>query len=201
MPIYVYPCLMYDATYIDIRGAWWNIMRGVGWNCEYYPGMWLGPGQSPEDFPLPTNKVARSSLITIARSSIIPVWKRGIVKQERIYNKTENLHIWGITADLLNSIARIAIELFDCRYVATDGFIIPSRRSEALQSFISTLGLDTREKWRGPCIVAGAGSYMADGHISLRSATFRGIDNIDRTIDIDWVLKKWTYCNSVTKTL
>lgn len=194
MPVFVSPCIIREASYVDIKSAWWSIMLRVGWNCEYNPGRWLGYGDPPEDFPLVSNKVARSSLVTIARSSLMPVWKDGKMNFEWVYNNVENLHIWGVIADVLHVIARVAITLYECKYVATDGFILPTRNAPYLQGFIDSLGLETKIKWEGPAIVAGAGSYMHSGQKTLRSATFRPISNIDYSIDANWMLGHFTYC-------
>lgn len=190
MPIHVRPCIMLDASYVDIRAAWYSILLKVGWNCEYWPGKWLGRGEPPADFPLPDHKVARSAMVTIARSSMLPVWQAGKMTYQRLYNPIENLHIWAVISDVLHCLARIAVEHFECRYVATDGFIIPTRHVSDFTGIIESVGLDWRVKWQGPAIVSGAGAYISKDKMSHRPMSFHEISNLNYDIDMGFLLTR-----------
>lgn len=199
MPIYVDPCILHDACYVDIKSAWWKIINAVGWDCEYWPGRWLGKGTPPADFPLPTNKVARSALVTIGISSRLPIWHNNVIHYEKVYNRSENLHLWGIVADLLQSIARIGIDQYMAAYVQTDGYIMPQSNAVPFSNFLKSVGLESHIKWKGDVLIVGAGCYISSNHATFRRGRFGKLDNIDRTIDAGWVLNKYIYCNSSQK--
>lgn len=190
MPLYVYPCVMRDCVYLDIKSAWWAITCGVGWNVEYNPSRWVGRGQEPDDFPIPENKVARSSCVTVGRGGPLAIWKAGKIVYQRMYNNLENYHLWGIIADTLHAIATVAIESYECRYVNTDGFIIPTRHLEPLTEYINSWGLVARVKAHGVGVIGGAGAYRVGDHVTLRDMTFHHMDNIDRTIDREWLRQR-----------
>lgn len=195
MPLHVYPCVLEDAAYVDISSAWWSIMNVSGWDTEYWPGEWFGPGSPPDDFPLPSNKVARSSLVTIARSNTIPVWREGKIHQERVYNRTENLHIWGLVADVLQTVARTAVTVFGARYCNTDGYILPRSNAALLQEYIEGLNLHSRVKWTGPCIVVGAGCYFNPTHSTVRQCQFGETSNLDFSTNAEWLIQRFCACN------
>lgn len=198
MPLYAYPCIMYDAIYIDIKSAWFSIVNRVGWDCEYYPGRWLGRGSAPVDFPLPENKVARSAMVTIGRTTALPIWKDGKLTTQRLYNNLENYHIWGIIADTLNAIATFALE-HGARYINTDGFILPVKSSPLLVEYIDDWGLVGRAKHAGDAVICGPGAYHIGEYQTIRVMEFHGIDCVDRTIDEGWLrprvaktARRWT---------
>lgn len=186
MPLYAYPCIVKDAVYLDIKSAWFSIVNLVGWDCEYYPSRWLGRGSAPLDFPLASNKVARSAMVTMGRTTPLPVWKQGHMVYTKMYNTTENYHIWGVIADVLNAIAVHAIKE-GARYVNTDGFIISRKKALHLLSYIEAFGLQVRVKAEGDSCICGPGAYVVGPHYSMRSMPFTAIDNVDRLIDDEWL--------------
>lgn len=182
MPIYADPCIVRDAVYVDLRSAWFSICLLVGWNVEYYPGLWFGKGQPPLDFPLKDNKVARSSMTSMGRSGAIPVWHKGKVIYQKMYNSVENFHIFAVIADVLNLIALKAISL-GARYVNTDGYIIHKDKAKPLIDYINGWTLDARIKAEGCAVIAGVGAYHIGDHKTGRGMEFHPIDTIDRTVD------------------
>lgn len=197
MPLYSRPCVLLDASYVDITSAWFSILSIVGWDCEYWPGRWFGQGAAPVDFPLPSNKVARSALVSLARSSHVPVWRSGGTKLERMFNPIENPHIFAVIADVLNAIAHIAVSAFDCVYVATDGFILPTRKAGSFMEFIEQWGLNSRVKAYGNGFVFGPGSYYVGPMRTIKLIqAHRILDCIDHDINIMWMLKRIERCKS-----
>jgi hypothetical protein len=191
MPIYADPCIMRDAVYVDIASAWYSIVMLAGWNVEYNPGKWFGFGQPPDDFPFPDNKIARSCMVSLGRSSRLPVWRDGKITSMWMYNNTENLHIWGVIADVLNAIGSHAI-LLGAKYVNTDGCIISRRYANDMQDYISSWGLSSRIKGEGAAVICGVGAYHIGLHKSGRSMKFHPCEAIDWTVDEDWLKKRVT---------
>lgn len=189
MPLYAYPCIIRDAVYLDIKAAWFSIVNLVGWDCEYWPGKWLGRGNPPTDFPMPQNKVARSTMVTIGRTTALPVWKEGHMIFQRMYNPTENFHIWGVIADVLNAIGSFAISQ-GARYVNTDGFIIARKKALPIMEYVESWGLECRVKLAGGALICGPGAYACGGHISTRSMGFTMIDCVDREVDSKFLMPR-----------
>lgn len=199
MPLHVEPCVLDNAAYVDIRSAWWSVMNILGWDCEYSPNVWFGPGTPPFDFPLPSNKVARSSLVTVARSSYVPVWRDGKITQEYVYNRMENLHIWGAVADVLQLVGRVAVTVFGAKYVNTDGYILPLSNANYLSEYINELGLQSRVKWTGPAIISGAGCYYNRTHTTVRKSAWHETSNLDFSTNAEWVIQRLHACNLIHK--
>ena len=195
MPLYSHPCILLDAAYVDIKSAWFSILSLVGWDCDYFPGRWFAKGSPPVDFPLQSNKVARSSLVSLARSSHVPVWRNGGTKLEKIFNPCENPHIFGIIADVLNAIAAAAVDYYGAVYVATDGFILPAARVESFQAFISSWGLASSIKGAGDGFVFGPGSYYVGAMRTIHlHQSPRVLDAIDRDTPLMWLLRRIEKC-------
>lgn len=189
MPLFSYPCIIKDAIYLDIKAAWYSIVSLVGWDCEYMPGRWLSRGSGPTDFQLANHKVARSAMVTIGRTTPLPLWKDGRMTYQRMYNATENFHIWGVIADTLNAIAHVAVNL-GARYVNTDGFIISRSKAYPLMQYIESWGLTARVKYSGTALICGPGAYTVGDHASMRSMNFIRLDNIDREVDASFLLPR-----------
>lgn len=196
MPLYAQPGIFPDASYVDIRSAWYAILCLVGWDCDYWPGRWLGRGLPPDDFPLPDHKVARSAMVTLAKSSKIPIWKNGTLEYKKYYNTVENHHVFAVIASVLNCIAVVAIDHFGCKYVNADGFIIPQNRVDGFMEFIQSWGLSSRVKASGVCLIGGAGAYSFGAIRSMRPFTMRPIDNIRRDVELYWLWRRVKRNNS-----
>ena len=195
MPLYAAPTIVLDGCYVDIKSAWFSILNIVGWDCDYYPDKWLARGIAPRDFPLPKDKVARSALVSLSRSHGVPVLRHGIVALEPMYNALENPHIYGIIADVLQSIAVVAIEAYGCRYVATDGFIVPTAKAEDFMNFVGSWGLQSRIKAQGSGAIFGAGSYTIGMVSTVRLVNgWKPVDNVDHLVNVNWIWKRIVKC-------
>jgi hypothetical protein len=196
MPNYCKPGILRDGSYVDIRSAWFSVCMLAGWDCEYWPGRWLGVGDAPADFPLKENKVARSALVSVARSTATPVWKDGTVKYQFLYNPVENNHIYALIAGLLSSIAAVAVDVFGACYVASDGYILPTKNVPGLMAYIEEMGLQSRVKGQGLSIVCSVGSYWVGTTRSKRITMPVYRDGIRRDEDSYWLAKKIYKLNS-----
>jgi hypothetical protein len=182
MPLYSLPCIIQDAVYLDIKSAWFSIVNLVGWNVEYWPSLFLGRGQPPRDFQMPDNKVARSALVTIGRTTALPMWDKGKMIYRKMFNATENYHIWGVISDVLNAIAAYALRC-GARYINTDGFILKRANSAALMAYIENWGLEARYKHEGTALICGPGSYVIGPHATARNMNFTACDYVDRSVN------------------
>lgn len=192
MPIYANPGIMTDAVYLDIKSAWFSIVMLAGWNVEYYPGRWFGFGQPPADFPFKDIKVARSALVSIGRTQKIPLWVKGHLKTQPMYNNTENFHIWGVIADTLNCIASVAISE-GARYVNTDGFIISRSKMDFMIDYILDWGLTVKVKAQGGAVICGVGAYQVGSHQTVRGMTFHPCEVIDWEVGEKWLKRRLTH--------
>lgn len=190
MPLYADPCILEDACYVDISSAYFSIMCHTGWDCDFSPGRFFGRGQPPDDFPLQDNKVARSSLVSLAKSRTLMVWKQGEFINQKMWNPVDNPHIFAVIAATLNAIAGVAVDVFGCVYVATDGFIVPYDQTESFRDFIDSWGLRSKIKNAGLAFVGGVGAYWIGEKKSQRPMCMHAVDKIRRDIDLTWLHKR-----------
>lgn len=162
-PLYVQPHHYDNGYYVDIQSAYWQILQIVGWDADYYPGVWLAKGQPMDDFPFAQNRLTRNCLITCGLPSEASVWDGDQQKFIRVktFNKQINLGIWKLVMDVLHCVA------WDCIaagaiYAHTDGYICSSERVVAVQNAISEWGLISTIKRQGVTDVYGVGSYTID---------------------------------------
>ena len=162
-PLYVSPHHYESGFYIDIKSAYWQILQVVGWDCDYYPGVWLAKGQPMDDFPFAETRLVRNCLVTCGLPSEASVWdgdKQQFIRV-KTFNKQINLGIWRLVMDVLHCIA------WDCIaagavYAHTDGYICSGERVVAVQNAISEWGLISTIKRQGVTDVYGVGSYTID---------------------------------------
>lgn len=167
MPLYCVPSFLPDAVYLDLKAAFWSIMTRWGWDIDYMPGKWAIPGSPPDDFPLPTNKVARNSLVTIGLPGRIRLWTGERVIVKPTYNTLLNSHLWRFICDSLHMIAAEAVKL-GAVYIHTDGYILPADTAPYLESFIHALGLECGKKSTGNAWVFNLQSYKIGDHQTKR---------------------------------
>jgi hypothetical protein len=174
VPSYAKPGKFAHGSYIDIRSAYWSIMKIIGWDLDYNPGLWISPGRPPADFPFPDHKVARNCLVSAGRmGSIDPETQkpRGIPMYDprklpgdpysEVIRGSElkNNQLPRLIHDLLNSIAAQAIEV-GAVYVNNDGFIGPTPNiTDRIIGVIRDWGLDYSIKGEGGGQVKASGTY------------------------------------------
>ncbi len=171
MPLWADPIYMEQAYYIDIKSAYWSILRAVGWNLQYTPGRVLGinDDMTVNDFPFPHVKMARNCLVSISAdgSKTMQYWTGEKIVYKRGGNKLVNRMLWAFVCDVLNGIA------FDCVsagavYAFTDGYIVPHTRLEAVSQTLDRWQIPYGIKHQGECEVSGPGAYSFTGGITTR---------------------------------
>lgn len=158
-PLKAEPMYMRDAVYLDIKSAYWSIMSIVGWDVDYFPGRWLGAGESMIDFPYGGHKLTRNVMVTTGLPGHVKMW---VHDKQRIYSrpigsKFINLQLWSIVHDILNGVAYEMSEI--APYIHTDGYIVHSEDETAARRIIAAWGLPCSVKNRGECRIYGSGQY------------------------------------------
>jgi hypothetical protein len=166
-PLFIRPTVDKDYTYVDIKSAYWSILRLVGWNVDYFPQNWLVRGRIPIDFPLADHKVARACLVSLGLPASSLVWTGEHFCRRRTRNVHLNMGLWRVVQDILHSIAAAALAL-EAVYVHTDGYILPTRHAEALQDEIRSWGLPSTIKGSGFTMVLGFGNFAVGERRSKR---------------------------------
>lgn len=182
-PLFADPCAMIAAAYVDLKSAYWSILKLTGWNVDYNPGKWLKPGYRPLDFPLPNDRVARNSLVTSGLSVPTRRWTGTKFHQFAAPNPFINYCLWAIVQDTLAAVALDALEL-GARYVHTDGYIVPMKNAEPLIERIRSYGLEGSIKYHGKATISAVGCYTIDGKrdgIRAEPIEHRDIREVDRS--------------------
>lgn len=189
------PCQFDDGFYIDIHACYLSLMQITGWNVLYNPCRYLAAGNDL-DFPFPENKIARNSLVSIARPhdtvKMLPPGGTAQIVRERSYNPYLNFQLSAIISDALHALANLA-KLAGAIYVNTDGYIAPNDRvRREIQQLIADFGLLSRIKHRGAGIVSNMASYSI-GDFKTKNNEYRIIAPVQSNIaEIDharWLQK------------
>jgi hypothetical protein len=152
-------------VYLDLKSAYWSIIKLVGWDAEYFE-KWIVRGTDMKDFPFSDNRIARNSLVTnfLPKSKTI-AYLDGSLVAIPTGKRTINYGLWCLVMDVLHGIAWDMWHKFDAVYVNTDGYIIPEHHEEnAIEYIRQRWGLDIGQKGRGIAQVWGVGVYDIGTH-------------------------------------
>lgn len=192
-PLYCKPGYIQDAVYLDMTGAYWQILQTVGWNPEYLPGRYLGVNDNVLDFPYQSIKLARNSLVSVALPGRTRLWTGEKFATMKRKSKWQNLILWGLVQDVLHGIALDMVEHCDCRYVHTDGYIMPASQQARAQSVARAWGIVLRLKYASFARIRNTGDYDMSGHTSGRPARMRTsiYSNLRDDIDRSWLRRRF----------
>lgn len=183
-PLYVEPTLLEDAVYVDLKSAFWSIMRLTGWNVDYYPSNWLLRGTPPNDFPYPDIKPARNALVSCGLPTPLRMWTGKKITRQFRTNLHINMGLWSIIMDVLHAIAAHAREL-EAAYIHTDGYILPRWNGDEMLEIIQSYGLYGGIKARGLATIIGMGNWKIGDHQTMNYgrhyALMGGIDYVYQT--------------------
>lgn len=168
VPNYAKPGRFDEGYYVDIKSAYWSIMSIVGWDPDYFPGKWLSAGRPPLDFPFQNHKIARNCLVSAGIPGTMTQYiPRGEFVEVKPGNPLANLSLYKLIQDVLNSIAKQAIQA-GAIYANTDGFITPDKKSAArVINIIYDWGLIPSIKAEGEGEVKSSGAYKVGGSVSI----------------------------------
>lgn len=142
-PRFAQPCAMYDGcTYFDLTGAYWQIVRAVGWDVDYLPGSFLGVNSSMTDFPFRDQKLARNCLVSIGTASQMTIWngEKGKLYYRKTGNKFINHVLWRLVCDVLQGIA-VEVMKAGAKYVFTDGYIVSGTDAANVADVLDSWGV------------------------------------------------------------
>lgn len=211
VPSYAAPRSFADGRYIDIQSAYWSLMKIIGWNVDYNPGLWLSPGRPPSDFPFPDHKVARNCLVSAGRmGGVDPETKEPIGIP--IYDphklpgnpyttlirgsELKNNQLVRLIHDVLNAIADQAIKE-GAIYANNDGYIVPDEASaNRVIGVVMDWGLMPRIKARGGGRVKASGTYEVGKIKTLNYEAMGGVLPIRNVYSPDyakWLQKEFSF--------
>lgn len=149
----------WDGIYLDLKSAYWSILKVIGWDVEYRPGKYIGIGQDVRDFPAEHVKLARNCLVSCGLPGEMRLWTGKDLIFVKRQNKYVNLMLWALVQDVLNGLAHDMCYYAGAVYVHTDGYIVPTDRERDAYNVASSWGLVLGEKARGLATVRGIGDY------------------------------------------
>lgn len=129
-PIICKPGEYRDMVYLDLKGAFWQIIRAVGWDVNYNPGKYLAKGADMTDFPYPDNKLARNCLVSIGLPTPLRFWDGQKLGFRTRNSRFVNLIAWRLVQDVLNGVA-LDMQSVGCVYTYTDCYIVPRSKLES----------------------------------------------------------------------
>lgn len=190
-PLLAIPGYMPDAVYIDLKSAYWSILKVVGWDVDYHPGRFMAVKSSVKDFPFPDFKLARNCLVSMGLPSPMRVWTGEKLTFVKKYNPLQNLVLWSCVQDVLHGIAS-EIEPY-ARYINTDGYIVEKKNAATVQQIIGSWGLDSDVRFSGEAHIYAAGQYNIGSKtwIEPRSRFLKEFRKID-TVPLAWLKKRFS---------
>lgn len=177
-------------VYLDLKSAYWTIVRRVGWRCVYRPGVYLGKEGSVADFPWPNHRLARNALVTSCAPGARRIMKDGKLIEEPFRNPLLNYPLLRVVSDTLHAIAIDLIEKFRAICVHTDGYIFASLKDaeDARDFLMAEWGFESSVRAAGVGTVKAPGAWQigeekteifdvvrlrSDSVISLREIPYR----------------------------
>lgn len=190
-PLYANPCSMFDATYLDVKSAYWTILSAVGWDVDYQPGQWLAQQSDVWDCPFPEDKLARNCLVSLVTNGELSVWDGERLTQHKKPNQFVNYQLWALVMDVLNGFATDMIRM-GATYAHTDGFIIPTAYLPLADELAKAWGLPLSIKHQGKCAVRNVGFYDFVGFKS-RKPRNTGIAQFNKVYNpgVAWLRKNF----------
>lgn len=167
-PVYCKPCHLEYGYYVDVKSAYWSIVETVGWDVNYLPGRFLGVNSNNDDFPFPLMKMARNCLVSVGLPGPMRIWTGEKLVTQNKGSKFVNLILWRLAMDVLNGVARDAIDA-GAVYAYTDGFIVPYDKLDAVSDAVSAWGLDVGVKHEGEVHVKAPAGYKFFGRYETKA--------------------------------
>lgn len=157
-PLYCKPGSLENGIYLDLRSAYWQIVRSVTWAVDYNPHRYIGTNGDMLDFPYSNEKLARNCLVSIGLSGSMSLWTGTDMVYQKKPNRFINLILWRLVQDVLNAVACDMIEI-GAVYVYSDGYILPADVEGLAFEILAEWGLEGRIKKHGAVDVRAPNSY------------------------------------------
>lgn len=188
-----------EFTYVDIKAAYFQLYSPATLDLRFNPARGVF-GQGLIEFlrtaELATLKETRNTIIGVVRARSRMQCSHGKVSKVSTYNRFLAPELWGYLMHTLHAVAHDLLERFDVRYIATDGFIVPTGQAAALREFLAEeWGLETAVKGEGEGSVWALGAYKL-GELGSRSRAQRGeptCNLLPRDREFAAALKRWRW--------
>ena len=161
-PLLVNPQRIERAGYLDLSGAFWQIVRAVGWDVSYNPHKFVGCNSRMIDFPYAHHKMARNCLVSVGIPAPMRFWTGKEMQFIKKPSKFVNLILWTLVQDVLNGVAADMAEI-GAAYINTDGYILPDNVLDAGFDILNDWGLEGRLKHYGEVDIVSIGTYCFQG--------------------------------------
>lgn len=186
-PLYAQSGVYQNMVHVDLRSAYWQIVRSVGIDLDYYPEKWLRRGIDVSDFPMPENRIARSSLVSVGIPTRGVMWDGSKLLSVPPMGKYVNLMLYHFVMDVLNGIAADMLSI-GAVYVHTDGYVIPQCHEQLAFEIADSWGLELRAKARGNAHIVHVGKYSV-GDVATRN--YRSYDTEHSFSNVMSVNRRW----------
>lgn len=191
-PLYAVPISGVQASYLDLKSAYWQALMLGGWDVDYSRGSFLSVRSDMLDFPCPHLKLARNTLVSIGLPSRGNMWipDKGF-KHVNGGGAFNNLVLYGFIMDFLHNFAHEIVTRCHAVYANTDGYIVPDEYVKDAFSIADEWGVLLTHRHSGKATVRGVGDYDIGNHISKRKRLRDyGYDNITPS-RLEWFKRRW----------
>ena len=191
-PLLAIPGTYGDCVYLDLKSAYWSILKVIGWDVEYFPGHWLGVKSDVSDFPYEDYKLARNSLVSVGLVGNGKMWTGEKLIAIKKANPFTNMALWSAVQDTLNGVAS-DMEKAGALYINTDGYIFRRENMETAFQVAEDWGLTLSIKNEGAADVIAAGTYSIgmkkNNRVqNIRPTYYRQIDDTHK----DWLKPRFS---------
>lgn len=169
-PLYANPST-FNGVYVDIKSCYYTLIEKL-WGIKYARNLWVARDTEIPQWHVPESfqeilrewKAIRNAIYGLLRAKVRLIWKYENGKIVFSVQKTKNEHFYPdiclAIMDITQAIATIAVALFDARYVAIDGFILPTKHAKNFQEFLAEYGFKSGIKEQGKAIIKNFYSYI-----------------------------------------
>ncbi len=187
-PLFANPST-FEGVYVDIKSCYYHLIERL-YGIKYARGLWLGRDleipewQVPEEFQdiLREFKEIRNAIYGLMRAKVRTVWKLENGKITFSLQNTRNdLYYPDVCLaimDITHAISTIAVEKFQARYVAIDGFIVPYAQAENFMEWLEELGFRVGVRAQGEAEVKNYYTYRIG---KLKTKTFDIVAKAEQT--------------------
>lgn len=189
-----------DLVYLDLKGAYWQIMSAVGWDVDYYPNKFVGFGRSLADFPFSSDKLTRNMLASAGLKTSIMTWDGKALRQKKMPNRHANGVLWNYIQDVLHAIALDMVEI-GAVYVAVDGYIVPRENLRYAEAVLQAWGMLYSVKYSGIGSVYAPTDYEFPDKPRRKTGREFDFNNLKCLADLSWLRKKHTFAIDMRRRL
>lgn len=185
-----------ETLYVDITSAYQSVYQRMSWRVRYLRGKYFSNDEDKIVYPFPKEwKSGRSYIVTGALPGTVNYVMDHKVLMRQVYNPYENPNLVAAVWDVLSAIARFAVDVYGAKYYNLDGAIVPDSRSEAYQSFLESLGLTYKTKYRGRAHILNLAVWRIGDRSTVRYGTQNmavRTDAIPVTLkEAEWILARF----------